>query len=269
MESIRDVVDGLSRDRVRALLGEREQRVMVVPLNDIEWRESGSGDGTRVLSGYAAVYDQPTTLYDGKFYRWDEVIQHGAFDAILATDPDVHFNLGHDMNRSMARTKAPGPVGKLQLSSDAHGLHMYARLNPSDPDVVALAAKMDHGIMDQCSFAFTMNGGITKTESTTDEGGKQTDLDTLVQIGDLFDTCVCARGAYPTTEAALRSLMESQGRAIAVPAEAPARSQEVPENADGAQADPAIARKRATLLAESAVAAMHVKPMEDITWIPE
>jgi HK97 family phage prohead protease len=264
MESIRDVVDGMSRDGVRGLLDERERRVMVVPLTEIEWRDSGSGDGSRILSGYAAVYDEPTTLYNGKFYRWDEVIQHGAFDAILATDPDVHFNLGHDMNRSMARTKAAGPIGKLELNSDAHGLRMYARLSATDPDVQALAAKMDLGIMDQCSFAFTMAGGVTKTETTTDADGKQTDLDTLVQIGDLFDTCVCARGAYPTTEAALRSLMESQGRAIAVPAEAPVRSEEVSEDASGAQGDPVVASKRSTLIAEGVVALASFKPRKEV-----
>lgn len=264
MNEARDTLDNMLRDKVRSVVGDRLQRVVNVPLNDVEWRESKSGDGTRILSGYAAVYDQPTTLYNGKFYRWDEVIQGGAFDAILATSPDVHFNLGHDMNRAMARTTAPGPVGKLELSSDAHGLRMFARLNPRDVDVMALAPKMDDGIMDQCSFAFTMAGGITRTVTTTDADGKETDLDTIIQIGDLIDVCVCARGAYSQTEATLRSLMESTGRANAVPDDAPVRSEEVPEDASGAQDDPVVASKRSALIADGVVALASFKLREEV-----
>lgn len=253
----------LDRDAARAAIASSERRVIEVPLRGLEWRESGSGDGSRILYGYAGVHDQATTLYDGPSWRWDEVVDAGAFDAVLSRDPDVHLNIGHDMNRAMARTKAPGPIGKLELTSDPHGLRMYARLSPDDPDVQALAAKMDLGIMDQCSFAFTMAGGVTRTETTTDESGKEIELDHLVSIGDLFDVCVCARGAYPTTEASLRSLIASQGRASAVPEIAPARSQEVPEDVEGAQEDPAVTRKRTVLLAEGAVTLLHFHPRKE------
>jgi HK97 family phage prohead protease len=242
-------LDGLTRDSVRALFSP-EMRTVAVPMRDLEWRESGSGDGSRILTGYAAVCNQRTTLYDGTYYQLDEVIAAGAFDAVLSRNPDVHLNIGHDMSRAMARTGVQG-IGGLQLTADPHGLRVYARLSGADPDVQALAAKMDLGIMDQMSFAFSVKAAGLKWESETDENGKETDLRTLVEIGQLYDVCVCAQGAYSTTEAALRSLALG----------AHVTSREVTSSGDGAQDGPAVspastdgareavARKKLALLA--------------------
>src|SRR5450759_2488034 len=143
----RDPLEGLTRDSVQALVRELGPRTMAVPLNKLEWRESKSGDGSRVLDGYASVFGVRTTLYNGRDYQMDEIISPGAFDAVLAGSPDVHLNMGHDNNKSMARTTAPGPMSKLQLTADAHGLRVYARLNPENRTVQELTPMMNDGVM--------------------------------------------------------------------------------------------------------------------------
>lgn len=247
-------LDGLTSESIRALFVP-EMRTVAVPLRDLQWRESGSGDGTRILSGYAAVFNQTTTLYSGKYYELQEVIAPTAFDEVLSRNPDVHLNIGHDMSRAIARTGIKG-VGGLELSVDAHGLRVYARLNPADPDVQALAAKMDIGVMDQMSFAFRM--GATTEVCMTDENGRETELLTIDSVSELYDVCVCAQGAYSTTEAALRSLALSGARTREVePAGAP--PVEVAESTDSAP--PAVDRFR--LLLETEGAAIRFRPRKD------
>jgi HK97 family phage prohead protease len=177
----------------------------MVPMIGLEWRTSGSGDGSRVISGHNAVFNQRTTLYDGTYYRWTEALAPSAFARVLASKPDVHFDIGHDLNRAMARTLAPGPIGKLELEVDDVGLRMYARLNPGDPDVVALASKMDLGIMDQGSFMFNVTAAGVRTVSSYDDSGKLIEDDTIIDICELRDVCICAQGAYPTTQLSLRT----------------------------------------------------------------
>jgi len=190
-----------------------EARHALVRFRDVEFRDaSGTGDGSFTLTGYAAVYDQETILYDGSWWRLREVIAPGAFDTVLATSPDVHLNIGHDMTRAIARTNVDG-VGGLELSSDDEGLRVFARLDPADPDVVSLAAKMNRGIVDQMSFAFTI--ARAQYDSTVDENDFEDELRTILEIGQLYDTAVCAQGAYPQTSAelAMRSLTGVLGRA--------------------------------------------------------
>lgn len=191
-----------------------EIRNVLVPLRDVEFRDaSGTGDGSFTLTGYAAVYDQETVLYDSSWWRLREVIAPSAFDNVLSTNPDVHLNTFlHDFSRPVARTGIDG-IGALELKSDKTGLAVFARLNPQDPDVQALAQKMPFGIVDQMSFMFTI--AAAKYTSEIDEDDFEDELRTISEIGELYDVLVCAQGAYPQTSAelAMRSLTGALGRA--------------------------------------------------------
>lgn len=255
-----DILDGLTRDSIRSIIVP-ETRTVAVPLEGLEWRASETGDGSRVLTGYAAVFGQRTTLYSGKYYQLDEVIAPTAFDGVLATNPDVHLNIGHDMSRAIARTGIKG-IGGLELAADAHGLRVYARVSMNDPDVQALAAKMDLGVMDQMSFAFRM--GATTEVVETDENGRETELLTIQTVSALYDVCVCAQGAYSTTEAALRSLALA-GASVLNPTvpetgEGAAADPLVPPKANGASDDPTVERENLARLYELRAAAARVRP---------
>lgn len=178
-----------------------DREVRVANLEAWELRDAtATGDGSYTLTGYAAVYEQPTTLYDGRSLRLDEQIKRGAFSRVLGETPDVHLVVNHDMSRAVARTGVEG-IGGLELREDAHGLRVFARLDSADPDVQSLYSKMTRGIVDQMSFAFTVK---SDTLETSDDGEKQTELRTITEIGQLFDVSVCAQGAYPQTSASIR-----------------------------------------------------------------
>lgn len=219
-------VDGTAADpMLHASSADRETRYR--PLVGAEWRDAtGTGDGSYTLTGYAAVYDTATTLYDGRSFRMDELISRGAFTRVLGEQPDVHLVVNHDMSRAVARTGVSG-IGGLELREDATGLRVFARLDPADPDVQALASKMRRGVVDQMSFAFTVAADSVTT--VEDASGKQCETRTILEIGKLFDVSVCAQGAYPQTTASIRSriaaaedrtLQGGSDQAIAAPAAA-------------------------------------------------
>lgn len=204
--------------------------IYIARLDALEWRDaSQTGDGSYTFNGHAAVFNQVTTLYKGRSFSMTEEIATGAFDDVLAASPDVHFNLGHDMNRVMARTGVSG-VGGLELSTDPIGLRTFSRLSPDDPDVVALEVKMRLGLIDQMSFKFQI--GAYEITTTSDETGYENDHRRITTVSELYDVCACAQGAYPQTDASLRSLCAAFGRASSDLAGTPDRRGQVPGDAD-------------------------------------
>jgi HK97 family phage prohead protease len=191
---------------------ERELRYASVPLVNVNFRDAeATGDGSWLIEGYAAVYDERTTLYDGKFVRVTEDIAPGAFSNVLGRDDTlVHLNYVHDMQSAVASTDAPGPIGKLLLSEDERGLRFEARVDRDDPDVQRMAVKMRRGVAAQASFAFTI--AEEDTESRSLDGGKVEDHYRILEVGDLYDVCVCPRGAYQQTVSTLRSYAAAIGR---------------------------------------------------------
>lgn len=182
-------------------------RLAFAPLAGVEIRDaSGTGDGSWVIEGYAAVFETETVLWDvAGWWRCREEIATGAFDDVLGRvavgHELVHLNHGHDMAKVVAATDVRG-VGSLQLGSDMHGLRYFARVDPEDPDVKAAATKMRRGIIRQSSFAFTV-GEESLVESRELPDGSIDELWRIERIQNLYDVCFCAQGAYPQTEAAL------------------------------------------------------------------
>jgi HK97 family phage prohead protease len=188
----------------REILPEPDLRIVSCRVRGVEVRTDtrdaqGNADGAWTMSGYAAVFDTDAVLYDGAYFQMVESVDPGAFDRALAeADLLTHFNFGHDMNRAMASTAVPqGQVGSLSLRVDREqGLHFLARVDPADPDAQALAVKMRSGVINGASFAFTI---ARKQLTTTDmEDGREQDYVRILEVGELYDVCACAQGAYPT-----------------------------------------------------------------------
>jgi HK97 family phage prohead protease len=232
--------------------GTDQIRYAVAPIRDVDFRDaSANHDGSWTISGYAAVFDQETVLYDDQFGQVRESIAPDAFDGVLAREHLVHLNLGHDMNRSVASTDVPaGNIGSLELSSDSHGLRFLARVDRNDPDAQALAAKMSRGIIRQASFAFNIESRSSENVGVTDDGRTITKV-RIETVRNLFDVCCTPQAAYPQTEAMLRSIGASFGQ----PAEREAirvtppleDGSSVVIDGDAGTTDPAI-RKRLALL---------------------
>lgn len=185
-------------------------RLALTPVRDVQVRDAtGTGDGSWTIEGYAAVYDQQTTLWDVPgWVRMREQIARGAFTNVLERVRHgaevVHLNHGHDMKTVVAATDVRG-VGGLELDEDFHGERFFARVDPEDPDAKSLAVKMGRGIVRQASFAFTI-AREQLVESAELEDGTLDMLWQIDEVGHQYDVCACAQGAYPQTESFLRSL---------------------------------------------------------------
>jgi len=131
-----------NRDRI---LDVREERSSTSPL---EFRKDADS-GQYILEGYAATYE-PYDCYGGPdMGGWVEQLSQRSFETTLKADPDVQLLLNHG-GAPLARTKS----GTMRLTTDRRGLRVWATLDPSDPDVQALAPKMMRGDMDEMSFSF-------------------------------------------------------------------------------------------------------------------
>ena len=203
----------LTIDEVRAAV--IAERAHGAPLAGLELREprgeKATGDGSLTFSGRAVVYGQRTVLGEiPGVVRITEEITPGALSDILEAEPDVHFNVGHDMNRAMARVVYGDeiPIGGMALRESLEGLDVFARLDPEDPDVAGVATKMRRGVIDEMSFKFRI--GEERLEEREDDDGTLVLDYTIDRVSDLIDVCVCARGAYSMTTAELRSIVSPE-----------------------------------------------------------
>jgi hypothetical protein len=151
-------------------------------------------DNTVTVEGYAAVFNQETTIGG----QWREQIAPGAFSDALNRD-DVVFLINHD-GLPLARTRS----GTLELSEDDHGLKMKASLDITDPDVRSIVPKMRRGDLDKMSFAFMPT---RQKWNDADEMPPRT-----IQEASLFDVSIVTTPAYAGTDIGLRSLQEYQER---------------------------------------------------------
>jgi len=175
-------------------------RRAVAPIRGLQLRAGEqTGDGALTIQGHAAVFDTETVLFDAGWWRLREVISPGAFTAVLSRDPLVHLVHQHDMATAIAATDVADGIGRLELEQDDQGLRFFARVDPDDPDVRRLEAKMRRGVVGQASFAFTIARSTSTIE--VDEDGNEDELWTIEEIGELYDVSTVAQGAYSATDA--------------------------------------------------------------------
>ncbi len=171
----------------RPTQGQREMRA----LQDAEVRASDDGD--LVFEGYAAVYGQPS-----QFMGFTEYNAPGAFDAILATDPDVRMlGMNHDPSIVFARTKS----GTLVLASDERGLKVTATLART-PASEQLAVSVRRGDVDAMSYGFAVG------DEEWDESDPQNPTRTIRSYRALFDVSPVAFAAFEQTTAQFRAQVE-------------------------------------------------------------
>jgi phage prohead protease, HK97 family len=146
-----------------------------------------------VVEGYAAVYDQPTVLWEYDGVQYKEVIARGAFDG--ADLKDVPFKYNHSDNvMIMARTRNK----TLTLTVDEKGLAIQARLanTTQSRDLFELIKRGD---IDKMSFAF---------EVQTGEYDRATHTRTIKKFKRLYDVAAVDIPAYDQTSISARSFFE-------------------------------------------------------------
>jgi HK97 family phage prohead protease len=178
--------------------GETERRT--VPLARARMTQTGDGSGRLKVVGHASVFNSPSVEMRSPRGRFTEFIAPHAFDAVLARKPDVLLTWDHDSSLALARTTAQ----TLELSANAHGLRYFATVTPTSY-AEDLRALMQDGVVNQSSFTFTV--APDGEEWGTVEGDPHCIVRVIHEVGDLYDVCVCAHGAYAATDSGIaRSL---------------------------------------------------------------
>jgi Escherichia/Staphylococcus phage prohead protease len=170
----------LAAKRSFAIMGDQLEMRALRPVG------TKNADESFTVRGYAARYNELSHDLGG----FRERIAPGAFDEVLATDPDVHFVWDHDTRYVLARTRSK----TLQLTSDTKGLRVNAQVG-NYSYARDLRTALERGDINQASFAFTV-APDGQEFAQNDEGHI---MRTIRNIGNLYDVTVTAQGAYPQT----------------------------------------------------------------------
>lgn len=171
--------------------------------NDIERRfvqitqRAAGDDDNPVIEGDAAVFGVETVI--GRWFR--EKILPGAFTRVLSENPDVVAAYNHDWNVVLGRTTAK----TLELKETSKSLFYSTKINPKDPDAMAVYQRVKRGDVSQASFAFTVR--TEKWTKAEEENGLA--LREIVEVDKLYDVGPVTFGAYPEASAQARSQAEA------------------------------------------------------------
>ena len=171
-----------------------ERRVKAKPVN-IETR----ADGVRVISGYAAVFYDPTDP-GTEYEMWEgccERIAPGAFNRAIAEQQDVTCLFNHDGDAMLGRTTS----GTCRLSVDGVGLRYEADI-PETTDAKDCAILIQRGDVSGSSFAFSARSVNWMTEDDGEE------VRVLIDV-DLHDVGPVTHPAYTSTTTSARDAMAS------------------------------------------------------------
>jgi uncharacterized protein len=107
----------------------------------------------RTLTGYAAVFNSPSSPMASKKLGFVEILKPGCFARAIAEKQDVRFLVNHNPDLIVGRTAS----GTLKLAEDARGLKFSLDVAPTSTgdDLLALVSRQD---MNQCSFSFVAKG---------------------------------------------------------------------------------------------------------------
>lgn len=164
-----------------------ETRQITTTLNLRQIEESEES----VIEGYALKFNKPSDVLGG-FVRFREILDSHALDETDMANVVATFN--HDQNQVLGRTGI-----NLDLEVDNIGLKF--RVKPTDTQFARdLLTNIKAGVINQCSFAFTIPNeqGAEEWEDSEEEGVDY--QRTIRQIDHLYDVSVVTTPAYPDTE---------------------------------------------------------------------
>ena len=158
---------------------------------DVDMKIRSSEDGKKIVEGYAARFNEETTIGG----RFAERIAPGAFKGTNMSQTVALFN--HDYNQPLAR------MGQgLKLEVDEKGLKYRFELGDQSY-AKDLAINIRDGIVSTSSFGFTIEDDSWEKR---DDG---LNLRTINSVNVLYDVSPTTQGAYDTTEVGLRSMEDA------------------------------------------------------------
>lgn len=166
----------------------REYRAMQMEIQE-------SDEGKLLVEGYATTFNEPYTLYEGRYCKVIEQIDPHAFDECDMSDVIMQYD--HE-GRVFARNKN----GTLELSVDEKGLKIRADLGGTEAGK-QLYEEIKGGYTDKMSFGFTV--GEDKKEDVMDyENDVKTCTRTITKVKKLFDVSAVSLPANDMTSISAR-----------------------------------------------------------------
>lgn len=169
------------------------KRLEITPeITDLQVRAAGDGPEHFTIRGHAAVFNRLSENLGG----FRERIAPGAFTRVLDSAPDVRLLIDHDPSTVLARTTN----GTLELREDPQGLHIWARIRSDLPEAPGLRARLETGLIDQMSFAFSVDKDNDVRSGEDDDG---VPIYEVREASALYDVSPVTYGAYPQTDVSL------------------------------------------------------------------
>lgn len=157
---------------------------------EVETRASEDNPEVKYVVGYAAKYDD-VTMIGGRFY---ESVERGAFDEVDISSAVALFN--HNWDKPLANS-----YSGLNLVVDDIGLRYEFPLG-NQSYAKDLAENIRMGIVSTSSFGFTI-----KKDRWEKRNGNP--YRRIIKVDKVYDVSPTTKGAYSSTEVALRSLEAS------------------------------------------------------------
>jgi uncharacterized protein len=194
-----------------------ERRFSATASLRVERRAADDGTANASIVGHASVFNEWTTLYEGRYWTWREIVRPGAFARAIRDKHDVRSLLNHDPSYLLGRTTA----GTLLLAEDDTGLATvtFPADTPTNRDRVLIP--IDRRELTGMSFAFALPRRVERTVTEMPDGTvtietphERTTLryenDRLIEEReildlDLYDVSPVTYPAYEGTDVALRS----------------------------------------------------------------
>lgn len=151
------------------------------------------------LEGYAAVFEQPTTLFEIDGIEYKEVISRHAFDGTDFTKCCLKYN-----HESGVPVLSRYRGGYLDIGVDDYGLWFKGKLfkTQTSRDIYSI---VNEGGIDECSFAFTL-----PSDGSGEEYDRETRTRRITKVETLWDVAVVDNPAYGGTIVAARDFFEAE-----------------------------------------------------------
>lgn len=173
----------------------REYRNMTMEIRELEEQPDAM-----IVRGYASTFNEPYTLYEDEYWRFEEVVDRGAFEKTDMSDVIMQYD--HE-GRVFARNKN----NTLTVTPDDHGLLIEANLGGTELGR-QLYEEIRGGYTDKMSFGFTVDA--EDSLDTKAEDGKALTVRTIKSVRKLYDVSAVSIPANDATEISVRSLADGE-----------------------------------------------------------
>ena len=182
----------------------REVRMMTGTEFQPRMREAAEGGESRIIEGYAIVFERESVLLADWWDNYHEIIHAGAITQEEVDNMDIPMDMFHNREKLLARSKMG--QGSMKLTVDEVGLR-YEFEAPNTADGDAAIELVKRGDLVGSSFIFWCDEQ-SDVKYTKDEN------DLLVRhvnhIGKIYSLTIAANPAYSETTVTAREV-ESHG----------------------------------------------------------